>query len=460
MAVQKLDRLTRSFLTQTSNPLLDFDPFVDVQDPTYVSFKLDFFPHLGYGVLDDSYSACGLFRRPGFDDSLSLQYSDSAYDYLVRIGSPTRQAYHRSFTNLLWRLQSESPWYFQTITGLGDIYKIDPAINFRGKDKILTIECLESVDMRMTFLADLYRNFAFDMQNMREILPVNLRSFNLKVNVLEFRKFNTTFGKISDYKRFNENADEFKSTFEPISVQTFFLRDCEFDFFSESPSYLDTVSVKDFNEASSKFKIKVGRIEKIATYPFFDYILAEYIRDSQFNKQKITQLNIPQQGGSTGGDFVLSTPYIESTPPNFLDDAQVFSNIREDVYPTSGQDPDAAQYNSFLDAENDSNELRRQPMERILGGMVQNNNFITTQLNNTLSSLTEGLLGNGLGNVYGNVITRALDDLAGFFTPESKPAQVLTNILEKPPVPETFVPDDIIPVPPVPAPFIAKNVFK
>ncbi len=59
----KLDKLVRSFL-HGSNPHTEFDPFKDLQDPTYLSFKIDFFPDGGMSIPDDAYSSGGLFRRP------------------------------------------------------------------------------------------------------------------------------------------------------------------------------------------------------------------------------------------------------------------------------------------------------------------------------------------------------------------------------------------------------------
>ena len=317
MASQHLDKLVKSFLSGSSNPLVPgFDPFYDLQDPTFLTFKIDFFPDGGFSVPDyTGYSSGGLFRKANALSSLAnYSFGDSAADYLRNIGAPNRQQYLEIFIRSLYDLQTFAPWYFQSISGMADLYKIDPAMNYRGKDKVLTIECLESVDMRMTRLADMYRNAAFDMQGMREILPVNLRTFNMAIHVLEMRRFNTTFGAIADavaqrslvgqnrqqqaidatrknvfsqgstslfkgtfdniggiasavnnaaggiFTNLGSQAGQdpnfmLESAFEAISVQTFILKDCEFDFFSEAPGYLDTVSVKDINEATTRFKI-------------------------------------------------------------------------------------------------------------------------------------------------------------------------------------------------------------
>lgn len=449
MSYRKLDKLTRAFLIGSSNPLTKFDPFADLQDPTFMSFKINFFPDLGIGALDDLYSSSGLFRPDGWSTKFEFTYGDSAQEYLRNIGSPVRQHYHRAFTNMLWNLQEKSPWYFQSIQGLGDLYTFDMAQNFRGKDKVLTIECLESIDMRVSYLADLYRNFAFDLKNMREILPINLRTFNMEVHVLEFRRFNTTFGIIADslsnrpligedrqkeaasaekiysspslnqdlFNNFvgigqdivalhggvrglleNSSFPELESAFEAVTVHTFRLKECEFDFHSEPMPYLDLVSVKDNStEATAKFKIKVGQIQKISSYPFFDFVIAEHISNTFLNPQYVKSLDIP------GVNVPLKdgTRYIE---PNEIRTIvkNFFPDLRESIYPTEnigqGTDFKKADYTAYMKYERDSNLLKAKPLERLLGGVSRNpTNIINTKINEFLNKLIDN---NSLGNVF------------------------------------------------------------
>lgn len=506
----KIDKFVRSFLQSSSNPSTPYDPYTDLQDPTYLSFKLDFFPDAGFSYPDDAYSTGGLFRKPA-DVNSSTQNStrayqlfDSADEYLRRIGSPNRQAYLRIFTKMLSDLQTRSPWYFQSVAGLAELYKLDPAINFRAKDKVLTIECLESIDLRMTLLADLYRNLAFDMENMREILPYNVRTFSMKVHVLEFRKFNTTFGIIADHysvrstkgqinqeneiyaKRrnvFQGNTSLFTGTFDSldnigsrlnsvsgglfsnlgerpgdaidntlasafdaITVQTFFLRDCEFDFYSEAPSYLDLVSVKDIPEASNKFKIKVGKIEKTTGYNFYEYLISEYVRNTRITSSALSKVN---SGYLSPGADGLGTPYIEdgkspsatTSPANKIGERAVSYGLAEAVQPTEGN-ASTALTDAFVTRRLAEDDLRRKPLERALGSVVRNfSNALNQEINQGLGQLTGGIVGTQpLGNVFGDpaVIQQATNALNDFLTPGNQlpagnqnntpPSQVLKNI--------------------------------
>ena len=463
MASRHLDLLVRDFISGSGNPYAAYDPFNDLQDPTFLSFYVDFFPDGGRSIPTDFYSSGGLLRPAGSnDDLLSYSFGDSAADYLARIGAPTRQASLHKFISMLSDIQSKAPWYFQSIGGLADLYKIDKAINYRGKDKVLTIECLESVDMRMTMLADLYRTVAFDFQNWREVLPINLRTFNMRVHVLEMRNFNTTYGVIADslsnravkgeaeQKKLLEAAskknvyggttslfsgtfdniggiasaannalgglfsnlgdqagqdpaDDYKSAFEAISVQTFNLRDCEFDFFTEGPGYLDNVDNKAGTEGTFKFKIHVGKIEKQGVYSFYNHVISEWTKN--------TYLPDP------GTDIPLSEPYFE---PRARKDAPTkpdsYKSYRQAIYPDS-----RSQNEAHLDAKKNSDLLRKRPLEAALGSLIQNAiPSINQTINQALGNLTGGIFGTSpLGNVYGDpsFIARAREALNNFLTP-------------------------------------------
>jgi hypothetical protein len=478
MASRHTDKLVKSFIAGSSNPMTGFDPFADLQDPTFLSFKLDFFPDLGYSTPEDMYSTGGLFRPIGTNTLDSYTFYDSAAEYLARIGSPARQNYLEIFIKMLYDIQTKAPWYFQSIAGAGDLYKIDPAINFRGKDKVLTVECLESIDLRVSLLADLYRNLAFDMQGMREVLPINLRTFNMNLHVLEFRKFNTTFGIIADsiaglsrstqgqakqlqaldarrrnvynqgstslftgtfdsinsvatninsqlgglFTNLGQQAGQdpnldLKSAFEAISVQTFLLKDCEFDFYSEAPGYLESLSVKDIPEASHRFKIKVGKIQKLSTYSFDKYVIAEYAKNSRISSEATAASAVST---SLKRNLKVSPPYFEETGTKGIDSNAFFTEYREGIFPTDG-DPSTSSSQAYSKAREDAEFLRKKPLERVLGSVIRNvTSYANQEINQGLGNLTGGVVGTPpLGNVYGDssFIRRATEALNDFLTP-------------------------------------------
>lgn len=196
------------------------------EDPTYLGFKFVFdfgsLPvNLEYGwapspllrvpnyTTTDGASNMpqNLFGQPQYDFTSSNVVYYSAYNYLLqrdgsyRGGNTLKRANAlRQFQILLQDINNNSPWFFQSITGLDGLEKIarsgfqpesgmdsfDPA---RTAGKTLTIGCLESLNLRITALANLYNQAMFDADNMRWMVPRNLRKFTMWIYVTEIRNF-------------------------------------------------------------------------------------------------------------------------------------------------------------------------------------------------------------------------------------------------------------------------------
>ena len=362
MAIYNVNTDIKNFLTRGFvNTQQDLDPFMVVQDPTFLTFKVEFFfpgyvnsPQDGTSTSDyllsdqylfNNFSQEGLLvppkynidtagfnmnnspTKPTFSKSFSpteYYFNDSAEDYLYAIGSVQRIGYLRTFKQLLYRLQQETPWYFQKISGMDSMYKIDPG-NISKKEALLTFECLESVDMRMSLLADAYRQAAFDFERHREVLPHNLRTFKMRIHIYEMRNFNSTYGVISSLLggvsgiQYQDGilTSNFQPVFDAISVQTYELGMCEFDFYSMAPSYMDEASVSDISQATYKFGVKFGSVRKIAKYSFYNYLTDYLISKSMF----------PVQGSKTDKSFSVTGINVgKPTVVNFYD-----------VYDTSDQ---------------------------------------------------------------------------------------------------------------------------
>jgi hypothetical protein len=149
-----------------------------LDDPTY----------LGFSIFFDFVNSPLLFVSD--DNSIAGDY---AYKYLSNI-SPQRAELLKVFVNSLQYIQNNKPYIFQTIEGLDRCWSIatdlkDPYMG--GDDAKIGIGCLESLDMRITGLMDLYRKIAYDVNGRREILPANLRKFKCTIIVQEIRRFKT-----------------------------------------------------------------------------------------------------------------------------------------------------------------------------------------------------------------------------------------------------------------------------
>jgi hypothetical protein len=160
-----------------SNLYYNTNPMIKYQDPTYLGFKLFF-----------------LFDQPESGLLSDQPLQNTACGYLQRIGDTIRRDYLISFVKLLKRINSETPWFFQSIDGLDEAWKhMYQEKDFKPilTDRKITINCLdESIDLRMTALMDLYRKACFDWEYRREVVPLNLRRFKVAVYCYEARSIN------------------------------------------------------------------------------------------------------------------------------------------------------------------------------------------------------------------------------------------------------------------------------
>lgn len=84
------------------------------------------------------------------------------------------------FAGLLSFINGKAPWFFQKIAGLDKAAYVD--LNEPMKSRQIEIQCMpDAIDMRLTTLMELYKFACFDYINFKEILPENLRKFDMTV---------------------------------------------------------------------------------------------------------------------------------------------------------------------------------------------------------------------------------------------------------------------------------------
>ena len=150
--------------------------FLQTQDPTVLGFKFFF---------NFDQPTSGLLWGTGMANPGDAPINTAMW-FLNKIGDKQRALYLQKFLYLLHGINNQTPWFFQEIGGLNDAWKRDfdkPLL----VDKKLEITCLESIDLRMTALLDLYRKACFDWKYRREVVPINMRQFEMLVYVYEAR---------------------------------------------------------------------------------------------------------------------------------------------------------------------------------------------------------------------------------------------------------------------------------
>jgi hypothetical protein len=269
-----------------------FDQLTKPEQDTEASFEntTDFF----YG----SKNKIGNLELGIYDPHDGYAYM-SAQEFLFQ-RSRTRRDMLKAFLNGFLYINKNSPYYFQTLSGLDSLLKVDIKNVHKtgGKPQrigTLTIDCLESIDMRIFALSELYRKSIYDYTYHRSMLPENLRKFRMWIVITEIRniQLSNTIGDVlspfsipsvaniaNQLDSFNSQTglldklqgDNQKSTNDDTNNPNFGtdelgpyafmyqLDQCEFDFDDSYPSY-GSIDNKGGGAVTNKFKIHVGKIK-------------------------------------------------------------------------------------------------------------------------------------------------------------------------------------------------------
>lgn len=269
-----------------TNLAFETDPYLAYQDPTVLGFKLLF----------DFYRS-PLLRIDG--------NSNSALAFLERRGHTERAQYLRTFIRHLKKINESVPWFFQTIEGLDEAW----ARNFDSPSVAgeIGIECLESIDLKITALLDLYRKACYDYKHKREIVPENLRKFELRIYVLETRRMqisalsslvnsgkntlsaiNSALGnQTKDLQMFGEHGSS-EQEFEKTNHIMFNFGFCEFSLESGKDTF-STISNSEPEQAKQKILIGYKTVEE---ENLFNILGSSKIRDDIFGTLKLASLDL------------------------------------------------------------------------------------------------------------------------------------------------------------------------
>jgi len=87
------------------------------------------------------------------------------------------------FAYTLSYINSISPWFFMGINNANKLNALD--LNELTKEKSIDLVCNgDSIDMRLNTLLDMYRYACYDEINQKEILPENLRKFDMSIVIM------------------------------------------------------------------------------------------------------------------------------------------------------------------------------------------------------------------------------------------------------------------------------------
>ena len=221
------DLNTNGFLAQNSQFKPNF--FARAFDePTYLSFRIEFMfndPEMAirntaynnqgindsairtafYGqmydympepLLNDFFTRDEKGAMKPTDTSVGILYSTENY-LDINLGDHGRAMLLHTFKRALKDIQENFPYYFTSLSGIDTITSINPGEGVRVKEGVITLECMEGLDLKITQILQLYRKIVWDDVYQRWILPDMMRYFGMRIYISEIRLF-------SDVK--NENG--------------------------------------------------------------------------------------------------------------------------------------------------------------------------------------------------------------------------------------------------------------
>ena len=272
-----MDKFIKGYTSNNINPSTN----LKYEDPTYLGFNLM--------IMFDSKDS------PLFYEGTD---SPSAIRYLENIGYSDKALMLKEMKKVLRRLTIEQPYYFQTVSGVKSLWSLDMSDPLRASESEIEFTTLESIDMIITYIIDLYRKACYDIHPsaFRTLLPRNLRHFRMILYISEMRKFHTLSSRGSDANYQNGtspnsgsiiNSDKqkyhLKELKDLISVLAWDLHRCEFNF-NDSLNYLDELTnINMPSMASNSFKIRPAWIREQSTFKLFDTALDQYNDDNVIN---------------------------------------------------------------------------------------------------------------------------------------------------------------------------------
>ena len=287
-------------------------------------------------------------------DKLHYYDYNSAWAFLKLNDENERAEKLEQFVTLLSDINTNSPWYFSSVSGVSEAlerkYMEDGKLDM-NEDKKISITCLpDAFDNRLDTLLSLYRDVTWSWVNKRQIVPVNLRKFDMAIYIFETPETNWH----ENVSNIGANNGLFKTSYKMIEFH-----DCEFNYNSLksgwnelnnqegfAPTFTIDISYADCYEISYN-DIMMRRIGDIIvtdlcnSYNGESFYISKEQQDSSFDVAEIKQRTDPyfsawkQREEPISGNLSKRTNNVknELKKKNFLQNAvgQVVGHLKSDI---------------------------------------------------------------------------------------------------------------------------------
>lgn len=281
-------------------------------------FKIFFNFNTSYGLLG------GILNNGNDNNQNQL---NTAYQYLNNIENikmysslklKDRKKALEKFTFILSYISSQAPWFFNKVEGIENI-KGAYTDNFND-EKTISIYCLEeAIDMRLGTLFDLYKFACYDNINCKEIIPSNLRKFEMSIMVftVPLKLYQTGF-KLYDSNigekeiSVSKNGNDFSNT---MSFKMYTFQNCEFDVNSMNEITESLDNTNSFSIGKSKINIKYDRVYEHRMNEWEGYMFGSdgFYYDKKPNNERIKILSDLQKNPRSYGQLQLTGEQIAET---------------------------------------------------------------------------------------------------------------------------------------------------
>lgn len=291
------------YINERSKWIKGIGPFG--REPGFFYFKVFFKFNTNFGLFGGEMNIDG--TKP-FTGNCAKRFLQECKLNYTSINIQDRLTALERFTVMLSKINTETPWLIKKVQGLDSVYNKKLEDNLAEERSIELVLQSESVDMKIINMLNLYKFACFDEINQKEIIPQNLRKFDMiiclygvpiryfqtaimtsnkndlknslsqiappsvseskAVNVInKTLNFLTSKADLYQYKRMNPNNGDM-SNMMSFHMMTF--QNCEFDYSSFS-KYMDQA---DFNN-ENPFQIEeipiTIKYDRVYTHTFNEW---------------------------------------------------------------------------------------------------------------------------------------------------------------------------------------------
>lgn len=408
--------------------------------PAALFYKIIFY-------FNDEQGFLGVDRINDETVTLDSNYKNTALNFLRLNNELDRAFLLKKFLYLLSSINTETPWYFQEISGLDNAIErkifSDKEVKIEDTPRQLTIKCLnDAVDNRIGTLLDLYRAICYSYDKRKEIIPANLRKFNMGILLFNAplrgitgksagKNININIANKNNIYKVKSESEEYDSI-DITSAKLYEFKNCEIDYNSSksafsslnttdgpmSPEYTITINYNDCYESRFNDVMKSVITDFINIDENFENSLNKNLQKVVTPSGKYEQLsnNLETRFDFENADeqYWLKTDLSDADDNDLINNKLKVSNAAKNIYDTYGNATIPTLFVSQVNrVATDIKQAIQIPKIKIFNENIHNNGTVTRfgryeYLNRVADG---GLLGKAVNNLVGAGISSVEDTL-------------------------------------------------